>query len=257
MDLISFQKFPLKYKDMNYYATNIGFAPDEELKLREWPLKIYTLATAKKLLPQNMDGFFLFISSAYDDNHVLCSLTENMKSKYVIAGDPNYVAMAALILDSYSWNFQFPSKGAFNINIRTIMDIVMPKIERLNFDATALLELFILLSKRELNESHLTKEESHSISVLLSFLLLVRNYYVEELYIPEEYASRNVSVVRGWREFIKYLPDPNNPDIKGDLLAVFDCMMKNGDDLIEAFNKMKVYQIDTIQLFHSHLAKIH
>lgn len=236
----------------------MNFVANKYMRLRSWPVKVSTLAASKIEMLESHDYIYLFVSSSYDDDHILCSFDKIQKSKYVISGNPKHVAMAAMIIDSFAGDSQLHSKRDGVINTKTLSDILMPAVDIEVMSSGAILELLILLSKKEMENTAVSKDQFQRLSVLLSFLLLIRNYYVEELYIPDEYAKRKVSVVKGWEEIVNFLPDPdpNQPDILIDLLMVFDCLLKHGNNLIEAFNKMKVFQIETSFLLQQRLASL-
>lgn len=228
---------------------------ENEIKLRDSGVEVSALA--KSVVPVSIvdkenDTVTIFISSSYDDD-VLCTLDRRPESKYMINGNAMPVMYAALVLNSGAGKLQFISKGKAVVNKRTIGDIFLPNAEYSAMSAGAFLTTYRLIVKRELEDENLSEKSVQNLKILQSFLSLVESYFVEELFIPQIYEQNNVSIVKEWEDIMEILPSPESDNIHDILLNLFNIILKHGDNLLNAFNQMKVYQVDTFKALHEHL----
>lgn len=213
-------------------------------QLKDLPLSIRAYKQGDKESQADSGGNCIYVRKKYPGEGLLCSIRPLSGYSYKIKGDPVNLCFIASLLNSETGAFLFERGSSVSkINSRTISSFPIPEASELESSSVGLLEAYVMTIEKLLDVNKGDNDFSNNIKVTFDFLSKVRNYYVMELYEPEEFEKRDISIIKGWEEIVEYLDiRPHETSSLEKTLELFKLILRKGQSLLTAFNQMKVYQ---------------
>lgn len=196
----------------------------------------------------------IFIRGKYPTEGLLCTKWSVKNVKYTMNGSPSDVSFISSLLNSDVGEFIINSRVNSSLTLKVLRNFPTPSITSLQFYYGGILENYIMMI-RFFAEKYKDQKGIENVQAVYAFLNLLRNYYVEELYIPGIYKSLNVSIVKPLMDVFSKLVLKEGRLTSIQLIQnLFDSIISEGEELLQAFNKMKILKRITTEAFRTQYA---
>lgn len=220
--------------------------------LKYWPIHAAVYHSQE---PQHGPDFTnIFLKGKYADGKPLSTLWKDKDSKYVVDGKLEDVFFVSMLLNSYVGNLIINRKWDASLTLRKLNGFPTPAATTVQISSGAVLELYIQLTAKIFDHVSIQENEISQYRAPLDFLRLIRNYYIEELYIPDTFKKLNISIVDSWIEVLREFPHPIDGERGIEWIKnLFDMIVSKGQNLLLSFNKMKLLHNDVIETLSTYL----
>ena len=221
--------------------------------IKDWPINTAVYHSQE---PQHGTDFTnIFLRGKYVEGKLLSTLWKDKDTKYVVDGKLEDVFFVSMLLNSYVGNLIINRKRDANLTLRRLNGFPTPAATTVQISSGAVLESYIQLTAKIFDPVSIQQEnEISQYRAPLDFLSLIRNYYIEELYIPDTFKKLNISIVDSWIEVLQEFPNPTDGERGIEWIKnLFDVIVSKGQNLLLSFNKMKLLHYDVIETLSTYL----
>lgn len=218
--------------------------------IKDLPVKVSLIKSVAQDIDKGYDCC-LYVSPKFTDFYGLANLRYQPSDKYVIRGRDHEIFYLALILNSVAGKILFSddSKAALSVNTKTLAKVILPPSQGYSDRVGRLLEVLVQWFRfyADTDNPQIGSDVRKVYQVCVSLLSLVRNYFVEQLYLPDLFERNGVDIISAWIDIL------NKVDFKvaemnlQELDEVAFILMTSANDLFEEMNKMKVFQSASLQ----------
>lgn len=189
----------------------------------------------------------LYVGSRYDDDFSIASFKHQRNSRYALFGKPDGLLFLSLILNSFVGAMQLKT-----VNIKAIRSIVLPNSIEEVIKSGMSLELICLWIQELDNAGYTSFSDGVDIMVVKALFRLLKNYYVQQMYLPDFFMRHQINIVSAWEAYSKDVDFVGRNDLdlreKHDIISeLFEELISDNVNLLPAMNKMKVYHLEVMQ----------
>lgn len=213
--------------------------------IKDLPVKVSLIKSVAQDIDKGYDCC-LYVSPKFTDFYGLANLRYQSSDKYVIRGRDHELLYIALILNSVAGRVLFSddSKTALSVNTRTLANVILPPSQGYSDSVGCLLEVLVQWFRfyADADNHQIGSDVRKVYQICVSLLSLVRNYLVEQLYLPDLFERNGVDIISAWNDILNEI----DVDLEHVNLQVLDefafILMTSANPLFEEMNKMKVFQ---------------
>lgn len=230
---------------------------EDVVQIKDLDVKIITIASERKVSIPNGVGR-LYIASSFSDDYRLSSLNKTASAKYIIIGPQEIILYISMILNSYAGYVQMKDFAQNpKVNLSAIKNIKLPEVNISLLGAGAIIDMYEGMLEEVLVNMKEEGDDSLELKVLRQFLNLIHRYYVEQLYLPEFFEAHDMDIISPWLNICASqhdkIPELHNSERIAYLKSLMQALLVEEKKLFEIFNKMKVFQMETLNLLSKKL----
>lgn len=220
--------------------------------LKEWPIHTAVYHSQE---PQHLANFTnIFLRGKYVEGKLLSTLWKGGDTKYVVDGKLEDVFFVSMLLNSYAGNLIINKQRESNLTLRKLNGFPTPGVTAVQISSGAVLESYIQLTAKIFDQVSIQEFEVSQYRAPYDFLSLIRNYYIEELYVPGTFKKLNISIVDSWIEVLRVFPNPSDGEQGIEWIKnLFDVIVSKGQNLLLSFNKLKLLHRDVLEALSTYL----
>lgn len=227
-------------------------------KLQDVKLRMY--------LPQSnfaisgSDETTLYIADRYRSKELVCRSINVPTPKYEMEG-PNFeVYFYSMLLNSEVGElYNEMVRPDHKTTIQQLGSFPFPEFNLKEMAMGSLMESYILSIDKYVRNSNPQDSIKNNLKISSDFLILLRNYYIYQLYLPEEFKKKGIDIIGGWGDVTKAVSEKmeEDDDLIDLLIDLIHTLVRKKVSLLDDFNKMKVYQIQIKRAVRDRLFYLH